>query len=301
MNVFQFPKKELLDKLRNVVVHQSHEIEWPNVVVTASNRKYEKSVFESSFTILANTRGAVNLYTNKRGLKICEQTFYICNPFESFNYKIDLEEEVETFNIHMNYGFYTKAQYAFLNSNEKLLDYPFEHKTTYRYTNQLHFRSPGFNRIIQSYKQVEEETFFSEILLSCLILDHKEKDKSLNIPDAKKSTKQELGKKMVLAKDYIYSNYNDSGLSVRSLSGLVSMSHFHFLRTFKSVYGISPYQYLRKIRIEKVKCLIRETDTPINEIAFSVGLQEPTSLYPILKKELSQAPQGYRKEISNFQ
>ena len=113
MNVFQFPGQELLDKLKNVVNHETREIEWPNVVVTSSNRKYQKSVSESSFTVLANKKGTVNLQANKRDLRICEQTFYICNPFESFSYEIDSEEVVETFNIHLNYNFYIKAQYVF--------------------------------------------------------------------------------------------------------------------------------------------------------------------------------------------
>jgi AraC-like DNA-binding protein len=79
------------------------------------------------------------------------------------------------------------------------------------------------------------------------------------------------------------------------------MSRFHFLRTFKNVYGISPYQYIKKIKIERAKYLIRETDMSITEIAFAVGFQEPTALYPILKKELSQTPGDYRKKNSNFQ
>ncbi len=300
MNVFQFPQQESIDRLRNIV-NEPRGIEWPNVIVTTSEKKYKKSVYESSFTILANKKGIANLYVNKRNLKICEQTFFICNPFENFNYEIYSDDEVETFNVHLNYDFYMKAQYAFLSSNEKLLDYPFENDITYKYTNQLHFRTPGFNRIIKSYKENKEELFLTEILRSCLILDHKEKGRNINIPAAKKSTKQELIKRMVVAKDYIYSNYNNPTLSVGYVSECVSMSHFHFLRIFRHVYGISPYQYLKGIRIEKAKYLIRKTQMPIDEIAYAVGFREATTLYPILKKELAQTPLEYRKKISNFQ
>ncbi|MCG6189370.1 helix-turn-helix domain-containing protein [Maribellus maritimus] len=301
MNVFQFPEQKLIEKFRNVVSHQSCEIEWPNVVVTASKKKYQKSVFESSFTIFANTKGTVNLRTNKRNLKICEQTFYLSSPFESFHYEIDSEEKTETFNIHLSYNFYTKAKYAFLSSNKELLDNPFKQETGFSFNNQLHYRNFDFNRLIQSYEEEEEETFMIELFQHCLILDVGEKGRRLNIPVAKKSTKEELAGRMAVAKDYLFSNYNDAQLSVASLSALVSMSHFHFLRIFKNVYGVSPYQYLKGIRIEKAKYLIQKTDMSIDEVAYAVGFQEPTALYPVLKKELKQTPREYRKENRNFQ
>lgn len=301
MNVFEFPEQKVLDRLTNVVQNQKSDIEWPNVVMTSSKKKYEKSVFESSLSILANRRGTANIYTNRRSLKVCEQTFYVCNPFESFDYKIDSGELVETFNVHLNYGFYTKAMHALLSSDEQLLDCPLGQNTSYRFINHLHFRTPYMNRMIDSYRQQEEETFLVNILSRCLRSDHKERSKNVNIPVAKKSTREELFRRMLIAKDYIYSHYNNPELSVNRISKLVAMSEFHFLRIFKSVHGISPYQYIKGIRIEKARYLIRETDMPIIEIAYSVGFREPNAIYPVLKKELSKTPQKYRRENSNSQ
>nr|WP_321356411.1 AraC family transcriptional regulator [uncultured Draconibacterium sp.] len=301
MNVSQFPEQRVIDCLRNVRNDKKNELEWPNVLVTSSEKKYEKSVPESSFSIFTNKKGTVNLRTKNRELRVCEQTFYVCNPFESFSYGIDSVEEVETFNIHLNYQFYTKALYAFLNSNEKLLDKPFDHYSEYRFINQLHFRTSSINYLFNSYKQNEEETFFTEILMKCLLLDYKERSRILKIPVRKESTKKELARRMTIVKDYIYSNYNDPELSVKKLSSLVSMSHFHFLRTFKKVYGISPYQYIKGVRIEKAKYLICKTNLTISEISDLTGFHESNSIYPILKKNLSETPQKYREEISNFQ
>ncbi len=301
MNVSQFPEQRVIDCLRNIRNDKKNELEWPNVLVSSSEKKYEKSVQESSFSIFTNKKGTVNLRTKRRELRVCEQTFYVCNPFESFNYGIESEEEVETFNIHLNYVFYTKALYAFLNSNEKLLDKPFDHNAKYRFVNQLHFRTSSVNYLFNSYKQNEEEIFLGEILRKCLLLDFEERSRILKIPVIKESTKKELAKRMTIVKDYIYGNYNDPELSVKKLSSLVSMSHFHFLRTFKRVYGISPYQYIKGVRIEKAKYLIRKTNLTIREISDLTGFQESNSIYPILKKDLSETPQKYREEISNFQ
>ncbi len=301
MYVSQFPKQSVLDCLRNVRHDKRSELEWPNVLVTSSEKKYEKSVPESSFSIFTNKKGTVNLRTKNGELRVCEQTFYVCNPFESLGYVIDSEEEVEIFNIHLNYKFYSKALYAFLNSNEKLLDTPFEHCSEYRFINQLHFRTSSINHLFNSYNQNEEEIFFAEILQKCLLLDFEERSRILKISAIKESTKKELAKRMTIVKDYIYSSYNDPELSVKKLSSLVSMSHFHFLRTFKNVYGVSPYQYIKGVRIEKAKYLIRKTNLTISEISDLTGFHESNSIYPILKKDLSGTPQKHREEISNFQ
>jgi len=301
MNAQEFPEQIVIDRLRNVVEAPEREIAWPNVIVTASYKNYFKSVPESSFTILANVDGTVKLSMRKRAIKVCEQTFYLSNPFESFHYEIASENRVDTFNIHINYDFYTKAHYALLSSNEKLLDAPYETDTSYAYMNQLHYRDSRFNQIIQAYNNLDEESFLMEILKYSLIIDHMEKGRSFNIPVVKESTRKELIKRMVVAKDHIYSNYSDSELSIRNVSQLVSMSHFHFLRVFKSVYGISPHQYLKGIRIERAKYLLSKSDLPINTIALSVGFKEPTTIYPILKNHLSTTPQGYRMKLSNFE
>mgnify|MGYP000309149870 CR=1 FL=1 len=296
MHVFEFPRQESINRLKNVVKNQLSELEWPNILATTSHKQYEKTIPESAFTIITNQKGTTHLYLKKRTLKVCEQTFYLSNPFESFHYKIDSnEQQVNTFNIHLNYDFYTKALYAFLNSDEILLDKPFEQTKSYQFINQLHFRTTDFNQVLQSYPQKNEDVFFANIVLNCLLLDSQEKAKSLNIPVAKQSTQKELSRRMILVKDYIYSNYQDADLSTHQLSKLVFMSHFHFLRVFKNTYNNSPYQYLKQVRVEKAKFLLLHTNISIKEIAFRVGFKESTAIYPIMKKHLLNTPQKYRK------
>ncbi len=301
MHLFQFPEQKILDRMKNIVHSEVTDIEWPNAVVNAKNTKYEKAIHESSFSIFTNEKGSLRLNSNKRDLKICEQTFYISNPYESFNYEIDSQESVETFNIHLNYNFYAKALYASLNSNEQLLEKPFDSNTDYVFTNQLHVKTPDFKRIILSYHEDEEEVFLAQILTKSLHVDQKEKRKQLQIPAAKKSTQKELARRMYIAKDYIYSNYSNADLSVKLLAEEVSMSSFHFLRTFTKMYKISPYQYIKAVRVAKAKQLLKDTAVPINEVAFLVGFKEATAIFPILKKQLEKTPKTFRTEISNFE
>lgn len=291
-----FPEQAVLDRLRNKVHAETNDLEWPNVIVNSSYKSYQKSVSESSFSIFANTKGTVKLYHSKRDLRVCEQTFYLSNPFESFGYEIDSEARVDTFNVHFNYAFYTQALHTLLSSNENLLDYPDGSNTSYRFVNQLHYKSSGLKKLLGSFQQKEEEIFFFELLEYSLYIDHKDKGRMLNISTAKRSTRKELLKRMQIVKDYIYSNYDNADLSIKKLSELVYMSHFHFLRVFKNVYGITPYQYLKRIRIERAKYLIKETNLPIHEIAFFVGFKESSAIFPIIRKSVLKSPQKYRKE-----
>jgi transcriptional regulator GlxA family with amidase domain len=58
---------------------------------------------------------------------------------------------------------------------------------------------------------------------------------------------------------------------VRRLARVSGVSEAHFARSFKDAFGLPPHRYLLTRRIERAKALLRDTDTPITEIAFETG------------------------------
>jgi transcriptional regulator GlxA family with amidase domain len=58
---------------------------------------------------------------------------------------------------------------------------------------------------------------------------------------------------------------------VQRLARVSHVSEAHFARSFKEAFGIPPHRYLLTRRIERAKALLRDTDTPILDIALQTG------------------------------
>jgi AraC-like DNA-binding protein len=58
---------------------------------------------------------------------------------------------------------------------------------------------------------------------------------------------------------------------VSRLARVSGVSEAHFARSFKDAFGVPPHRYLLTRRIERAKALLRDTDLPITEIAFTTG------------------------------
>src|SRR3954465_3874451 len=58
---------------------------------------------------------------------------------------------------------------------------------------------------------------------------------------------------------------------VERLAAVSGVSNAHFARSFKEAFSIPPHRYLLTRRIERAKALLRDSDTPIVEIAFQTG------------------------------
>ena len=77
------------------------------------------------------------------------------------------------------------------------------------------------------------------------------------------------------------------------------MSKYHFIRLFKRMTGITPYQYLTARRINEAKTLLRATDMTVGEIAEKCGFSDASNFVAQFKKRAGQKPLAYRNDFSN--
>lgn len=142
--------------------------------------------------------------------------------------------------------------------------------------------------------QVPENDGLYELIAEKLLLQQAEVLRRVNrLKTAKSSTKQELYKRVSLAKQYIDKHYSEK-VDIRKISRVAAISEYHFLRTFKQIFGLSPYKYLLKTRLQKASELLNKRNHSITEIASLTGFTDINSFSKSFKKEFQIAPSQFR-------
>jgi transcriptional regulator GlxA family with amidase domain len=76
------------------------------------------------------------------------------------------------------------------------------------------------------------------------------------------------------------------------------MSTYHFLRSFKTAHGVTPWHYLNRKRVQAAIRLIQSTDWSLTDIAEHVGFGSRTTLFRRLKTHASIPVAELRREKS---
>ena len=69
--------------------------------------------------------------------------------------------------------------------------------------------------------------------------------------------KLDLYRRIVQAKLFIDSNFAER-IDAGEIADEACYSKFHFIRTFKSIYGWTPHQYLTHVRVERAKEILEQ-------------------------------------------
>lgn len=83
--------------------------------------------------------------------------------------------------------------------------------------------------------------------------------------------------------------------SIEELSKIVCLNTFKLKLGFKALFNDTIYGYLRRIRMEKTKLLLKNTHLTINDIALQLGYSGGSNLTAVFKAHYGVTPKAYRK------
>ena len=106
--------------------------------------------------------------------------------------------------------------------------------------------------------------------------------------------KADLYRRIVQAKLFMDNNYAER-IDASEIADEACYSKFHFIRTFKSIYGKTPHQYLTAVRVEKAKAML-EQDVSVTEACFAVGFDSLGSFVGLFKRRVGLTPSEYQRK-----
>lgn len=98
---------------------------------------------------------------------------------------------------------------------------------------------------------------------------------------------------LLRARDLADRRYADP-LTVDDLARAAGLSPAHFSREFRRAFGEPPHRYLLTRRLERAAALLRDTDRPVTEICFAVGLSSVGSFTTSFRRVHGMTPTAYR-------
>jgi AraC-like DNA-binding protein len=106
--------------------------------------------------------------------------------------------------------------------------------------------------------------------------------------------KLDLYRRIVQAKLFIDSNFAEE-IDAGEIADEACYSKFHFIRTFKEIYGRTPHQYLTHVRVEKAKEMLGK-GTSVTETCLAVGFDSLASFTGLFKRRTGFTPSEYQRQ-----
>ncbi len=272
---------------------------WPNVILNVNTK----------FTYRDNIKGPLSLFTNLSGESSVEAGskrtlikpgfFLLTNPEEHYTLDINTKISSETFNIHFGDYFAEQVLQSIIKSPEAMLEGTSAYSNDRIYFhNRLQFRSNQINGVIKFLHQERPTAMLLEEKLAELITLILQEQLRFNssaqlIPTIKRSTRDEIVRRLLDSCDFIYSNF-DRDISLDDLARVACLSRFHFLRLFKIAFQKTPHQFINNVRVQRSKELLKHTSIDVRTISNTVGFTSSSSFSRMFFQQTGVYPTQYR-------
>lgn len=104
-----------------------------------------------------------------------------------------------------------------------------------------------------------------------------------------KITESDIGK----ITEYINNNI-EAVITIEELAEICNYSKYYFLKEFNKFTGITPYQYILKIKLEKSRELLQNKDMQIVDVVYMLGFSDQSHFTNSFKKYFGYPPGAFK-------
>lgn len=118
---------------------------------------------------------------------------------------------------------------------------------------------------------------------------------SFSIDASEKQTERSPQSLIPRVQEYIEAQYQDPQLRLGQIAWHVGKSEEYLARLFRQHTGLTVFEYLRMIRLEKAKDLLMRTNQPLTQIADETGFNSLAYFSRSFRKYIGMAPSSFRE------
>lgn len=96
---------------------------------------------------------------------------------------------------------------------------------------------------------------------------------------------------------YLESHYKEA-VDLDQMAAMANLSKYHFVRLFRREVGMSPARYLKFVRVQRAKQLLKRADLKIFSVAMQTGFQDVSNFNKNFKTFEGCTPGQYRRASS---
>jgi AraC family transcriptional regulator len=245
-------------------------------------------------------------YRIDRGIFAVDETGYlVLNDGQRYVIEIDSPTAVESFVVFFPRDWAAEVLRTLATRADRLLDDPaagdaapvhfFE-----RFTPHDVAVSPCLVALRQAHRRGGLDDFWIEQrlreLLAAMLGAQRAAFREIEtFPGHRPATRQEIWRRLHRARDYMRAE-SHSRLTLARVAREACLSPFHFLRSFKAAFGLTPYEFLATSRFQRAQFLIERTDLPITEICFAVGFESLGSFSSWFSRQAGCSPRAWRRK-----
>jgi AraC family transcriptional regulator len=277
-----------------------------NVILNGQYSNIAYPFHWTSLSIKCAFNGRENYETSRVKYAVDDRSYLILNEGAMYSSYIDSDSKVESFTVNFKKEFADDVINTISNNNGNLLDHTAsEFSNGYLFFEKLYEHDEITRKLmITLRKYIFEPDICSQDRINELLQFLLEKMCRANnsslyhaneIRSEKRSTRIEIYRRLSYAKDYIQSNYREN-ISNNKLAAIACLSPYHFLRSFKQVFSLTPHQFLTKTRIKAAKeMLLRDNKKSILAVCQSVGFESMSSFGQLFRKHYGASPEKFRE------
>ncbi|RAP75145.1 helix-turn-helix transcriptional regulator [Paenibacillus montanisoli] len=208
--------------------------------------------------------------------------------FFVFHFDMDMKEVQTIFQVVPNPHIpFDPEEDTKLSFNCRVREFLDEYKEVLIHHNELN-ENP-FNRMEQSVKLLRMQIGIIDLV--CLMAEHFTEDSNVYLNNSMTPAQINLAHEVA----YQIELHSGDRLQINDLAEKTGFHRSYLSSCFKQVYGISPSEYLKKIKVRTAKQLLQYTELTVTEISNKLEFSSPAHFSKFFLNSVGLPPLKYRK------